>query len=81
VLHTTLLPILDQEPLIQIGHPSLGGVPTVLGKDGQLHPLIPHLKNPLLVVVWVTEVVYLYKYYHILHCVPILDFLGGSKWE
>jgi hypothetical protein len=57
MIHTTLLPLLDQEPPIQMGHPCLGEVPTVLGKDGQLHPLIPHLNNPLTMVVWVTEVV------------------------
>jgi hypothetical protein len=59
----------------------LGGGPTVLGKDGQLHPLMPHLKNPLPMVVWVTGVVYLYKYHHLFHWLPILDFTGGSKWE
>jgi hypothetical protein len=32
-------------------------------------------------VVWVTEVVHLYKYHHLHHWVPILDFMGGSKWE
>jgi hypothetical protein len=38
-----------------------GGVPTLLGKDGQLHLLIPHLKDPIPMVVWAKEVVYLYK--------------------
>jgi hypothetical protein len=61
MLHTNLFPLLNQEHPIQNGHPCLGGVPTVLGRDGQLRPLIPHLKNHLPMVVWVTEVVYLYK--------------------
>jgi hypothetical protein len=34
-----------------------GGGPNVLGKDSQLHPLIPHLKSLLPMVVWATEVV------------------------
>jgi hypothetical protein len=55
----------------------LGGAPTVLGKYSQLHPLITPLKRPVPMVIWVKEVVYLYRYHHILHWVPILDFLGG----
>jgi hypothetical protein len=58
----------------------LGGVPTVLGKDILLYPLIPPLKSPLTMVVWVTEVVDLCIFHHLLHWVPFLV-LGGSKWE
>jgi hypothetical protein len=38
-----------------------GGVPTLLGKDAQFHLMIPRLMNPLPMVVWVTEMVYLYN--------------------
>jgi hypothetical protein len=51
-----------------------------MGKDSELHPLIPHLKSHLPMVVWVTEVVELCICHHILHWVPILV-MGGSKWE
>jgi hypothetical protein len=81
VLHIIIIPLLDQESPIQKGHPCLVGVTTLLVKDAQLHLLIPHLKNLLPMVIWVTEVVYLYNKHLIFHCVSILDFLGGSKWE
>jgi hypothetical protein len=58
----------------------LGGVPNVLRKDNQIHPLIRHLMSPLPMVVWVTEVVDLWRYHHIRHWVPFL-IIGGSKWE
>jgi hypothetical protein len=52
-----------------------------MGKDSQLYLLIPPLKSPLPMVVWVKEAVYLCRCHHLLHWVPILVFLGGSKWE
>jgi hypothetical protein len=48
--------------------------------NSQLHPLIRHLKSPLPMVVWVTEVVNLCICHHFPHWVSLLV-LGGSKWE
>jgi hypothetical protein len=51
-----------------------------MGKDSQLRPLIHHLKIPLPMVVWVTEVVDFCRCHHLPHWVPVLV-MGGSKWE